>query len=212
MCWNITGSPPPAALKKEVPKKRSVSSIVTAPASTGIAAISRNAVISQVHTNSGMRSRVIPGARMLSIVTMMLIAPMIDDMPSRCTAKMRKGTFMPPWSTRGGYIVQPAAGAPPGMKKVEMSRIPAKGSIQKLQLFIRGSAMSGAPIMIGTCQFANPTNAGMIAPNTMMRPCIAVNWLKRSGFRSCSPGWKSSARIPIARKPPTKSIVRAKRR
>ena len=41
MCWNITGSPPPAALKKLVPKWRSVSSIVTAPASTGITAISR---------------------------------------------------------------------------------------------------------------------------------------------------------------------------
>ena len=41
MCWNITGSPPPAAVKKVVPKKWSVSSIVTAPASTGITAISR---------------------------------------------------------------------------------------------------------------------------------------------------------------------------
>jgi hypothetical protein len=36
MCWNITGSPPPAALKKLVPKWRSVSIMVTrrpAPAS-----------------------------------------------------------------------------------------------------------------------------------------------------------------------------------
>ena len=37
MCWNSTGSPPPAAEKKLVPKNRSVSSIVTPPASTGIA-------------------------------------------------------------------------------------------------------------------------------------------------------------------------------
>ena len=37
MCWNITGSPPPAAVKKAVPKKWSVSSMVTAPANTGIA-------------------------------------------------------------------------------------------------------------------------------------------------------------------------------
>jgi hypothetical protein len=41
MCWNSTGSPPPAALKKLVPKWRSVSIMVTAPASTGITAISR---------------------------------------------------------------------------------------------------------------------------------------------------------------------------
>ena len=79
----MTGSPPPAALKNEVPKNLSVSSIVTAPASTGIAAMSRNAVMSQVHTNSGMRSSVISGARMLRMVTMMLIAPMMDEMPIR---------------------------------------------------------------------------------------------------------------------------------
>ena len=41
MCMNIVGSPPPAALKKLVPKWRSVSSIVIEPASTGITAISR---------------------------------------------------------------------------------------------------------------------------------------------------------------------------
>ena len=41
MCWNSTGSPPPAALKKWVSKWRSVSSMVTAPASTGITATSR---------------------------------------------------------------------------------------------------------------------------------------------------------------------------
>jgi hypothetical protein len=81
MCWNITGSPPPAALKKCVPKCRSVSSMVIAAASTGITATSRNAVISQVHTNSGIFISVIPGARMLRMVVMMLIAPMIDEMP-----------------------------------------------------------------------------------------------------------------------------------
>ena len=41
MCWNITGSPPPEAEKNVVPKKWSVSSIVTAPASTGMVAMSR---------------------------------------------------------------------------------------------------------------------------------------------------------------------------
>ena len=41
MCWNITGSPPPAAVKNAVPKYLSVSSMVTAPASTGITRISR---------------------------------------------------------------------------------------------------------------------------------------------------------------------------
>jgi hypothetical protein len=64
----------------------------------------------------------------------------------------------------------------------------AGGSSQKLQLFIRGKAMSAAPICIGISQFAKPTKAGMIAPNTMITPCIVVSWLKNSGSTSCRPG------------------------
>src|ERR1700682_449687 len=79
ICWYITGSPPPAALKNDVPKWRSNSTIVTAPASTGMTAISRNAVMSQVHANIGNFISVMPGARMLSTVTMILIAPMIEE-------------------------------------------------------------------------------------------------------------------------------------
>jgi hypothetical protein len=41
MCWYMTGSPPPAGLKKLVPKWRSVSVMVIAPANTGITAISK---------------------------------------------------------------------------------------------------------------------------------------------------------------------------
>ena len=67
--------------------------------------------------------------------------------------------------------------------------------------------MSGAPIINGTCQFAKPTNAGMIAPNTMMRPCIVVSWLKNSGRQNCSPGWNSSSRNPSARLPPKMNIT-----
>ena len=50
----------------------------------------------------------------------------------------------------------------------------AKGKIQKLKLFIRGKAISGAPIIIGIIQLANPTKAGMIAPKTITRPCMVV--------------------------------------
>ncbi|BFG79958.1 hypothetical protein PTKU46_79920 [Paraburkholderia terrae] len=38
ICWYITGSPPPLALKRDVPKWQSNSSIVMAPSSTGITA------------------------------------------------------------------------------------------------------------------------------------------------------------------------------
>ncbi len=102
ICWNITGSPPPAALKKLVPKKWSVSNMVTAPARTGITAISRKAVISQVQTNSGILSRVMPGARMFRMVAITLIEPMIDEMPIMCTANTTKAKLCPPCRLSGG--------------------------------------------------------------------------------------------------------------
>ena len=83
MCWNITGSPPPAASKNAVPKYLSVNSIVTPPANTGIAAIKRNAVIIHAHTNKGSLMKVIPGARILKTVAIILIAPMIEEIPRK---------------------------------------------------------------------------------------------------------------------------------
>jgi len=79
-------------------------------------------------------------------------------------------------------------------------------------LFIRAKAMSGAPICSGIIQFAKPTNAGMIAPKTMISPCIEVSWLKNSGRNTCSPGWKSSVRMPSARTPPAMNMVKLNHR
>gem|GEM_PF-509611 len=212
MCWNSTGSPPPAALKKLVPKWRSVRIMVTAPASTGITAISRKPVISQVQQNIGMRMRVMPGARRLRIVVTMLIDPMIDDMPRMCTAKIAMSMPMPIWMDSGGYSVQPVPAAPPGTNIEAVSRMPAGGSSQKLQLFMRAKAMSGAPIIIGSIQLAKPTKAGMIAPNTMIRPCSVIIWLKNSGWTYCRPGWNSSARMIRAITPPTMNMAKLNHR
>ena len=63
------------------------------------------------------------------------------------------------------------------MNSEDSIKVKAKGSIQKLKLFNRGSAMSGAPIIIGICQLARPTKAGITAPNTMIRPCMVRSWL-----------------------------------
>ena len=71
---------------------------------------------------------------------------------------------------------------------------------------MRANAMSEAPICSGIIQFAKPTKAGMIAPNTMIRPCMVVSWLNSSGFTSCRPGWNSSARMPSASMPPNISM------
>ena len=78
-----------------MPKLRSVISMVMAPASTGIASSSRNAVTSIDHTNSGILCSVMPGARMLKIVVMKLMAPSSELMPARCSANRVKSMPMP---------------------------------------------------------------------------------------------------------------------
>ena len=52
------------------------------------------------------------------------------------------------------------------------------GSSQNADLFMRGNAMSGAPIISGTNQLPKPPIiAGMIRKNIMMRPCAVTNTL-----------------------------------
>ena len=52
----------------------------------------------------------------------------------------------------------------------------------------------------------------MIAPNTMMRPCMVVIWLKKSGLTHCSPGENSSRRMTIAIAPPTRNMMKLNHR
>jgi len=61
----------------------SVNNIVIAPASTGNDSRSKKAVINTAQTNNGVLFAVIPGARILVIVTIKLIAPKIEDTPAR---------------------------------------------------------------------------------------------------------------------------------
>ena len=84
-------------MKKVVPKLRSVSSMVIAPASTGSDSSSRNTVTSCDHTNSGILCSVMPGARMLKIVVMKLMAPRIEEAPARCSDRIAKSTAGPGW-------------------------------------------------------------------------------------------------------------------
>src|SRR3546814_3134316 len=66
--------------------------MVMPAASTGSASSSRNAVTSTDQTNSGILWSVMPGARMLKMVVMKLIAPRIDEAPARCSEKMTRST------------------------------------------------------------------------------------------------------------------------
>jgi hypothetical protein len=59
------------------------------------------------------------------------------------------------FEARGGYTVQPVP-APLSTRLPIKSRVRDGGKSQNLMLFIRGKAMSGAPIIKGTNQFPNP--------------------------------------------------------
>lgn len=175
-CWYRIGSPPPAGSKKDVEKFRSVNSIVIAPASTGRESSRRKAVIRTDHTKRGMRCRISPGPRMLKTVTIKLIAPRIEDAPDKCKEKMARSTAPPEWDAmldKGGYTVHPVP--TPTSTRAELSRSNSDGgSNQKLMLFSRGNAMSGAPIMMGTNQFPNPPMRAGITMKKIMRKAWAV--------------------------------------
>lgn len=71
---------------------------------------------------------------------------------------MARSTAGPSWAkfpARGGYTVQPV---PTPASTVEEARRRRKdgGRSQKLMLFMRGKAMSGAPIINGISQLPNP--------------------------------------------------------
>ena len=57
------------------------------------------------------------------------------------------------------------------------------GNSQKEMLFMRGKAMSGAPIINGTIQLPNPPIiAGMTMKNTMISPWAVTKTLNTSGI------------------------------
>jgi len=100
----------------------------------------------------------IPGLRILKMVTIKLIAPKIDDAPAICKLKIAKSTEGPECACpedKGGYTVHPVP-APVSTKLEANNNIKDGGNNQKLILFKRGKAISGAPIIIGTNQLPNP--------------------------------------------------------
>lgn len=139
-------------------KLRSVKSIVIAPANTGRDSNNKIAVIITDHTKRGIRSKVIPVDRILITVVIKFTAPRIEEIPAKCREKIAKSTEAPAWAIpddRGGYTVHPVP-APFSTILLDNNKVREGGSIQKLILFIRGNAISGAPNIKGTNQFPNP--------------------------------------------------------
>jgi hypothetical protein len=129
-----------------------MNSIINALVRTGVAMTTSTLVTSTVHARMGIRNSVIPGARILKIVTRKLMAPRIELVPMRMRPTIHRSVPVPLyWAcVSGGYSVQPAAAAPSLIRKPEAISSPPSGSSQNDSALIRGNAMSGAPIWSGT--------------------------------------------------------------
>lgn len=115
-------------------------------------------MISTDQTNSGVWYWVIAGGFMLIMVVIKLIAPRIDDTPAKWSEKIVKSTDAPAWArfpASGGYTVHPVPAPASTIDDASKSKNEG-GRSQKLILFIRGNAISGAPIISGTSQFPKP--------------------------------------------------------
>jgi hypothetical protein len=154
--------------------------MVMAPANTGKESNNRKAVINTAHTNKGVLLATIPGALILTIVTIKLIAPRIDDTPARCRLKIARSTEPPECAcipARGGYTVHPEP-TPASTNEEETKRINAGGNNQKLMLINLGNAISQAPIKIGTNQLPKPPIAvGMTKKNIIKKAWLVTKTL-----------------------------------
>jgi hypothetical protein len=92
------------------------------------------------------------------MVLIKLTAPKSEEIPAKCKEKIAKSTDAPAWAKfllKGGYTVHPVP-APLSTSPLKSSKTSAGNKNQKLMLFKRGNAISGAPSISGTSQFPNP--------------------------------------------------------
>ena len=117
-----------------------------------------------------------PCARILTMVTIKLIAPAIEDAPDKCKLKMAKSTEGPECASillNGGYTVQPVPA--PTSKRLDITNNNNEaGNSQKLKLFKRGNAISGAPIKTGRNQLPKPPIKIGITMKKIIRKACAV--------------------------------------
>src|SRR5712691_5239075 len=112
----------------------------------------RNCTTSVIQVNNGIRMRVIPGARMLRMVTMKLTDAINEEAPRISRLNNQKSMLGEGENCRDvrlSYPNQPASGGVPARKLAFKNRPPAR-KIQNDSAFSRGKATSRAPIWSGT--------------------------------------------------------------
>src|SRR5919199_1776954 len=112
----MTTSPLPDGSKKWVCSARSKRTKNCEPAMNGVAITTSSEVVKLAHTRSGMRQKVMPGARMVMMVTRKFSAVAIDDAPANCTAMLKNSWPIGTLVDSGAYAVHPVANEPPGAK------------------------------------------------------------------------------------------------
>ena len=65
------------------------------PAMNGVPSTTSAEVVRLAQTSSGIRDMVMPGARIVMIVTMKLIAVRIDEVPANCTPMLKNVDWSP---------------------------------------------------------------------------------------------------------------------
>src|SRR3954449_12918089 len=100
---------PVGGSKKLNPTARSSSTKNCDAATNGVAMTTSSEVEKFAHTSSGMRKNVIPGARMVMIVTRKFSAVAIDDAPANCTPIVKNTCPIGACTDSGAYAVQPVA-------------------------------------------------------------------------------------------------------
>jgi hypothetical protein len=143
-------------------------------AKTGKAKTNKIAVKNTDQQNNGNLNMFIPGALIFIIVTIKFNAPKREDTPAKCKLNIKQSTAgfaCPKKLLNGGYKVQPAP-TPPSIQLETKNKNIDGGNNQKLKLFKRGKAISGAPINKGTIQFPKPPiKIGIAAKNIITSPC-----------------------------------------
>jgi len=98
---------------------------------------------------------------------------------------------------KGGYTVQPVP-APNSTKEEDINKVNEGGKSQKLILFKRGKAISGAPIITGTNKLPKPPiNTGITKKNIIKKACAVISTLYNCQleFNIVEPVWESSILI-----------------
>jgi hypothetical protein len=146
-------APPVSASKTWAPSWRSAMTARSAAKRIGNTRMTSRLVMRMFHVKIGIRNMSMPGARIVTIVVIMLTAPRIVPIPEMDRPTNHRSAPMPGELTAfdsGWYANQPKEAAPPGVMNPETARTEPSRYSQYANALRRGNATSGAPICRGT--------------------------------------------------------------